>query len=113
MVIDWDAMVVKPTISVFGEPVSYTPAGASGPITALGGGPITGVFDEAYKDQDVIDGLVEANTTYPVIGVRLAQFASMPAQNDVVVRQSNGNSYIVRDVRPDGHGWAKLKLGLA
>jgi hypothetical protein len=107
MGIDWDTNVLAPLEGVFAEPVTYSPAAGGASFTACG------VFDEAYRDQDVIDGIVEANTTYPVIGVRLSQFTSIPVQNDSLLRQSNGKTYIVRDVRPDGHGWAKLKLGLA
>jgi hypothetical protein len=111
MGIDWDTYVLGPTVSVFGEPVTYSPAAGNGPILAIGGGAITGVFDEAYRDQDAIVG-IEANTLMPVLGVRLAQFPTAPVKNDQLIRQSTGLTYIVRDVRPDGHGGAKLMLGL-
>lgn len=110
MPIDWDKVVIGPVVAKFGEPVTYTPAGASAPVPAIGGGPIMGVYDEAYTDQNTIDGLVEANTTMPVLGVRLAQFALAPSQNDQLVIQRTGEQYIVKDVRADGHGWAKLLL---
>lgn len=107
MAIDWDTAVLGPTVAVFGQAVIYTPAGSNSPISAIGGGPITGVFDDAYIDQNQIDG-VEANAVKPVLGVRMAQFAVPPAQDDTVL--IGGTTYIVKDVRPDGHGWALLFL---
>jgi hypothetical protein len=67
------------------------------------------VFDDAYVDQNQIDG-VEANTARPVLGVALSQFATPPAQNDTAVIR--GSTYIIRDVRADGHGWALLLLNV-
>ncbi len=102
MGIDWDKCVLGPTQSVFGEPATYLPA-AGGALA------ITGVFDAAYKEVDQIDPL-SANSTMPVIGVRLAQFAAAPVQGDQVRVLSVGKLFLINDVRPDGHGWAKLML---
>lgn len=102
MPIDWDQVVLGPTEAVFGEPATYLPAVGTGFA-------ITGVFDAAYKEVDQIDPL-SANSTMPVIGVRLALFATPPVQGDQVRVPSIGKLYMVRDVRPDGHGWAKLML---
>lgn len=103
MAIDWDAAVLGPCEAVFGEPATYIPAsGASYPIT--------GVFDSAYKDVTLIDVGLDANAVQPVLGVRSALFMSKPVQGDQVRIPSVGKLYLVRDVRPDGHGWIKLML---
>lgn len=104
MAIDWDKAVLAPTADVFGEPATYLPA-------AGGSLPIVGVFDEAYREVDLIDTGVGATSITPVLGVRLAQFTASPVQGDQVRVPSVGKLYVVREVRPDGHGWARLMLG--
>lgn len=107
--IDWDRLVLDPLESIFGEgeqdgePVMYCPVNGD-PF------PIDGVFDAAYRDAELIDPL-SANTTQPVLGVRLARFASPPQQDDQVRIPRTGKTYLVTDVRPDSHGGAKLMLG--
>jgi hypothetical protein len=103
MPINWDAEVLDPTISTFGEAAVYFPAGGAS-------FPLYGVFDEAFRDIAALDPL-EANAVMPVIGVRLSQMAVQPKQNDQVRILSVNRLYYVIDVRPDGHGWAKLMLG--
>jgi hypothetical protein len=105
MPVDWDADVLQPLESVFAEPVNYTTAAG----VALVG--IVGVFDSAYKDVDLSDPL-GTTTAMPVLGVRLALFAQAPTQDDTVQVPSVNTTYVVREVREDGHGWAKLMLGL-
>lgn len=109
MAIDWDNVVLGPTIAVFGENPGRRPI-----YTASGTEPIEidGVFDEAYREVDLIDTGVGSNAVMPVLGVRLAQFARPPRQGELVTIPSVGKDYVIKDVRPDGHGWAKLMLGL-
>lgn len=104
MPINWDAAVLEPLAGVFAEPVAYTTAAGA----ALSG--IQGVFDAAYRDVDLSDPLA-TTTIVPVLGVRLAIFTTAPAQDDIVQVPSVNSTYVVREVRPDGHGWAKLMLG--
>jgi hypothetical protein len=112
MAVDWDTLVIGPTIACFGEPVSYQAANATFPIM--------GVFDEAFKEltplgagevtfSDVSLGSL-VTTERPVLGVQLSQFplASPPTQADLLV--ARGACYIVKEVRLDGHGGAKLLL---
>lgn len=102
--IDWDKRVLAPTMGVFGEPVTYTPAGGS-PFS------VNGVYDEAYKtDIQFEDGLVGATATKPLLGVRLSEFALPPAQNDRLYIPRVDLHFIVTDVQADSHGWAKLIL---
>lgn len=109
MAIDWDAEVLGPTIAVFGEDADKRPI-----YTASDAAPveIDGVFDEAYREVDLIDNGVGANTVMPVLGVRLIQFVRPPRQNELITIPKVGKTYVIKDVRPDGHGWAKLMLGV-
>lgn len=101
--IDWDAHVIAPLMAVFGEPVLYQPAGG----TAFA---ISGVYDEAYHDIQAISDSPEINTTMPVVGVRVADFPNAPRQGDKLVIVRTSEQFTVKDVRPDGHGEAKLLL---
>jgi hypothetical protein len=102
--IDWDALVVGPTTQAFGEPITYTP---------LYGRPIaiTGVFDDAYLAEAMFeDGSSGVTEVSAVLGVQLSQFSVAPAQNDQVLVPRTGSTFVVRDMRNDSHGWAKLLL---
>lgn len=103
MPIDWDKHVLAPLARVFAEPAEYIPQ-VGEPYT------ITGVFDSAYKDVDLIDPQVDATTTKPVLGVRLAEFRAEPVQGDSVRLPSARTLFLVREVRTDGHGAVKLML---
>lgn len=108
--IDWDALVLAPNFAVFGESMqlTYTPkAGAAFPIDA--------VFDSAFRELTLIETDPAMNTVGPVIGVRLAQFAAQtppvtPAQGDRVLIPRIAATFVVRNVEPDSHGWALLRL---
>lgn len=104
MTVNWDALVIGPTIGVFGESITYTPLYRS-PIT------ITGVFDDAYHQLVMLeDGSMGATEVSAVLGVQLSQFSITPAQNDQVLVQRTGSQFLVREVRVDSHGWAKFLL---
>ncbi len=102
--VDWDAAVLGPVMSVFAEPITYTPA-AGAPFSAAG------VVDEAYH---AIAGLgedgVALTTEIPVVGVQLSTFLQAPVQGDQLTVARTGITYAVKEVRSDGHGWAKLML---
>lgn len=102
--IDWDAEVIGPLMGVFGESIQYTPVGHA-PIA------ITGVFDDAFVKEMLFDdastGVTEVSA---VLGVQVSQFATLPAQNDQLMVVSTRARFVVREVRPDGHGAAKLRL---
>lgn len=104
MPIDWDKTVLGPTVAVFGEPATFLPAVGSPRA-------VTGVFDEAYREVDLADPLVGATTAAPVFGIRTADFVTLPVQGDQLRVPSVGKLYVIKEVRPDGHGWAKLMLG--
>lgn len=103
MSIDWDKHVLGPLARVFAEPAEYIPQ-VGAPFS------IEGIFDAAYKDVDLIDTSIDATTTKPVIGVRLALFTVEPQQNDQVRIPSVGKLFLIKEVRDDGHGAVKLML---
>ncbi|MCW2521750.1 MAG: hypothetical protein JWO63_85 [Frankiales bacterium] len=111
MAIDWDSLVLGPVMGVFGEGEAsdqtswplYTPVGGAAFRLA------DAVFDRFYADVET-EGDSEVTTRKPVLGVRLALFDVEPAQNDLVHIPSVGITFVVKDVRPDGHGHAKLIL---
>jgi len=112
MAVDWDKHVLAPMMAstVFGEDVQPTYRPAAG-----GAFDVDGVFDRAYKGLVVDAGGEPAiSTVAPVLGVRLAQFPAPPAQDDtVLIRKAiDGQDavFMVVDVQPDGHGWARLIL---
>jgi hypothetical protein len=82
-------------------------------MPAAGGGPfqIAGVFDEAYREVDPAAGMALTTET-PVLGVRLSQFPLPPLQGDALTIVRTGETYLVKEVRPDSHGYAKLLLNL-
>jgi len=108
MAVDWDKHVLAPTVAVFGEDQAKRPV-----YTASDAPPveIDGVFDEAYREVDLVDTGVGANTVMPVLGVRLVQFARDPRKGELIAIPGVAKEYVIKDVRPDGHGWAKLMLG--
>lgn len=106
MPIDWDAAVLSPCHEqAFGEPGIFTPMGGS-PL------PITGIFFNGYTQRvALLDGSVDVTTVKPMFAVRSAQFgARLPRQNDSISVTSNGASYVVKDVQPDGVGELRLEL---
>ncbi|KWR88771.1 head-tail joining protein [Cupriavidus sp. IDO] len=104
MPISWDKMVLGPLMGVFGEAVTYMPA-------AGGSYAISGVFDDAYLKEvmfeDASQGVTEVSA---VLGVQLSQFTATPVQNDQLSVASVNTTYVVREVRPDSRGGAKLML---
>ena len=102
--VNWDSLVLGPLQGIFGEPVTYRPY-ASQPYQ------ITGVFDDAYLKEvmfeDASQGVTEVSA---VLGVRLSQFVTLPVQSDQLSVASVNSTYVVREVRPDSRGGAKLLL---
>jgi hypothetical protein len=119
-VIDWDALVVGPNISVFGQSVLYQPMTAlyqGGPLVANGPPlPIIGVFDEGYQELDPLStGDMIGRPSYvtsarPVLGVQVSQIAITPKQGDLLTVVLTAQRFVVAEVQPDGHGHALLLL---
>lgn len=116
MAIDWDAAVLAPVMTVFGEGDAASPAGL--PVYTPRGLPafrVThAVFDAQYLSVETTPGDdAPQSSRRPVLGVRTALFPRPPRQGDAVYVPSTGKTYIVSDVQPDGHGHALLMLGEA
>src|ERR1700761_9372902 len=114
--IDWNK-VIGPCMAVFGEPVTYF--AKSGVVQ------IIAVFDEAHFEMTPFGtGEVDSRfdttlgspgpitTEVPVLGVQLSQFppVGQPAQGDTAIIRNA--TYVVKQVRLDSHGGAKLMLNL-
>lgn len=112
MAVDFDKLVLVPSMRIFGEgqptdPTTwptYTPRGLASFALA------DAVFDAEYESITVDADGVASSSRRPVLGVRTALFSRPPAQNDRVSIPSTGKTYVVSDVHPDGHGFAKLVL---
>ncbi|MFM0306272.1 hypothetical protein P0D71_00560 [Paraburkholderia sp. RL17-383-BIF-A] len=104
MPVNWNAEVIGPLMGVFGEPVTYRPF-AGGSLQ------ITGVFDDAYLKEVMFEDASSGVTTVSaVLGVQLSQFPSDPVQNDQLYVASVNTTFLVREVRVDSRGGAKLML---
>jgi hypothetical protein len=112
--IDWDDVLLGPNMAIFGEGDAsqpsalpfYTPRGLLGfPLTDA-------VFDRAYADVTLEGEDTENSARKPCLGVRISLFPREPAQNDKVYIPSAAAHFIVKDVRLDGHGHARLILML-
>lgn len=100
--IAWDALVLGPLQSTFGEPVTFLPASG-------GSFAVNGIFDEAYREVDLAGG-VAVTTEHPVLGIRTSAFQVLPKQGDQFTIR--GANYTVREVQVDGHGAAKVLLNI-
>lgn len=97
------AALTAPCAGAFGDSVAYQPLDDD-PLTVLG------IFDEAYRDLALGGDGIAATVTVPVLGVRVADFASMPRQGDLLTITRTAETFRVKEVRVDGHGWAQLML---
>lgn len=106
---DVDALILQPCVTTFGEVAQgfalplYTPVGGEPPFA------IDGIFDRAYREIDPLT-LLPITSAMPVISVRVSQFpvGIEPQQGDLLTIRDG--FYVVREVRADGHGAAKLML---
>jgi hypothetical protein len=107
--INWDQVVGTPCTTVFGQLLQYTCVNG----TQFD---LEGNWTEGYEAQDPIgDGVVMDNTD-PTVGVQYSAFPAgcQPAQGDRFTTTNPVTaaveSFIVKDVQPDGQGTAYLKL---
>jgi hypothetical protein len=109
MAVDWERMVVAPLVKVFGEdaPALYIPIDTS--VAPYG---ITPVFDEAYREIILLDMSSPTSDAMPVVGINDGQFIAPPKQDDRIRITRTMVTYLVKEVRADGHGHTKLMLAL-
>ncbi|CCD28655.1 Putative uncharacterized protein [Candidatus Glomeribacter gigasporarum BEG34] len=104
MSIDWDDAVIAPVMDVFGEAVTYRPKDGA-PFE------ITGILTEAYLEVDAVGDAVPMSGQQSRLNVRLSAFMEIePQPGDTLTVRRTGQTYWVREVRPDGHGGACLRL---
>jgi len=96
--------ILAANMDAFAVPVAFAEPVVVVPGTADGG---RGIFDRAHELVDMSSG-VPVSTTGPVLGIRLAEFVTPPAQGDRMVIA--GILFEAYDVKPDGQGGAKLVL---
>jgi hypothetical protein len=102
--IDWDKAVSGPCTRIFGEPARFMPA-TTRPFD------INGMYNSAYVEVDLAGGM-GVTSARPVLGVQLSQFPNPPLQGDRLTIVRTAETFRVKEVRPDGHGWVLLMLNL-
>ena len=110
--IDFSALVLGPAMATFGQPITVSPV-ASRPgqpaySTKPDGTPLTGVYASKPVQIPLEDGTYHS-TVQPTLGIRLADFAVAPMQDDTVVVGALG-TFAIADITPDGQGGADLVL---
>jgi hypothetical protein len=115
--IDWNRPVIAPTVGIFGDQVDHQPAyGAAFPIT--------GVFDEAFIELTPHGpgGIDTENfvIAYPTASASRCRCSasSSPSSWEAAARRpptlisgpESGRRFVVKEVRPDSHGDARLLL---
>lgn len=115
MAIDWQEKILSPNMAVFGQPILYAPVKEKYQIKH----PLRGIFDEAYNDIQIIDGL-HVTSVSPCIGIVLSDLPVTPRQKDQILifalifgAPKVDTWYIVKNVEMDGHGGCKLLLNIA
>ncbi len=105
MGIDFARLVLGPDMVIFAIPVTVTPTVSqpNGPACYVARGIWT------VQDVDVVleDGSTIASKSY-WLGIKLDDFAVPPIKGDGILLK--GDNYLIDQVRPDGHGGAKLVL---
>jgi len=105
---DIDALILAPCVTAFGEVAQGFELATYTPVEGEAF-QIDGIFDRAYREIDPLT-MLPITSAMPVIGVRVSQFPAgvEPSQGDLITIR--GVFYVVREVRADGHGAAKLML---
>jgi hypothetical protein len=105
MAVDWDALVLAPLHTAFGEAVSYQPA------TAAAFALTDAVIDRAYVQVGTDAGGVPVTAWRTIVGIRLASCPSGFAPGDEDQITAHGSTWRVVDEQPDGKGNVVLILG--
>jgi hypothetical protein len=111
--IDFDALVLKPTVDIFNIVVTYTPTVSQPGVPAF----VTrGVYSSAPVDVILQNEAIYSDQETS-LGIRLAEFAAQPMEGDFVTitdprHPANGKQFWIGDLDEDGHGGGKLLLRL-
>lgn len=109
--IDFDALVLAPTVAVFSRPVTVYPV-ASQPLAAPYAA--RGVWASKPVDVPLEDGSILSSQDH-VLGIRVAEFTVPPAQGDRIEIDAHLSAprlglFAVEDSDDDGQGGAELSL---
>lgn len=103
--INWDALVIQPLVDkVFGEPFTWSLQNGAYAFLA------NAVYDEEYQEEVLNGAGVPIMTTGPAVGIRLADFPTMPRQGDQCTCIRTGVTFQIQRPRPDSHGHVFMKL---
>lgn len=107
MAIDWDALVLAPVHTAFGETIAYQPSNGTSAFTLT-----DAVFDRSYIQVGTDGGGVPVTAWSTFVGIRLAScpVGFVPADGDTVTW--NASVFRVVDQQPDGKGNTMLVLGI-
>ncbi|MPW44746.1 head-tail joining protein [Acinetobacter guerrae] len=114
MAVDWQNKVLSPLVGVFGQPITYFSVKDKYKVEYL----LSGIFDEAYTDINIVDGLTVTSVS-PCVGINLVDLPVEPRQKDKILVQASFGAplvdtlYIVKKVMLDGHGGCRLLLNIA
>ena len=112
---DFDRLVLAPAMAAFARPVAFLPRG---------GVPFLGRGDLRMPTVDIQMADGDVTTAALTLGIRRAEFETLPAQEDEVYVDiikddterlgfrvtERSRRFVVMDVRPDGEGDVKLVL---
>ncbi|UGY13744.1 hypothetical protein HAP48_0035010 [Bradyrhizobium septentrionale] len=106
MGIDFDNLVLGPTVGTFGVPFVWYPSKSrpgNAPV------PVSGVYSSAALNVEMADGQVfsDQQTT---MGIRLSDWPWQPVRGDRFLHQASGIMYWQSDISLDGQGGATLQL---
>ncbi len=102
--IDFDALVLGPCMTAFGEPIQFMPLQA--PAFT-----ITAVYTDKYQESKFVGG-DEVVDTKTMLGCQASQFpADLPVVGDQFLIR--GRLWQTLEVIEDGHGHIRLHIGFA
>ena len=102
MMIDFSGTVIQSCQDAFAQPVIYLPASG-------GSYAVRGIFREAYTAIEIVDG-APVSTTKPLLGIRLAEWPSVPQPGEQVEIVGTRTVYVINNTNPDGMGGLRLLL---
>lgn len=102
--LDFAALVLVPAMATFAQPVTVTPIVSQPGVAAY---LARGVY--ALKPVDIaLEGGGLISTQQRMLGIRLADFSTPPAQLDQIAMPQG--TFVIADIKPDGQGGADLWL---
>lgn len=102
--IDFDALVVRPAMSVFGEPFTIYPDRSSSASYTVRGSWSERPVDVILQDEGL------ASSQVKTLAIRRSEYPENFGQGWIVVRKKTNARYIVDDLDDDGQGGSLVTL---